>query len=238
MIASVDSASPRPPTHVVVDNRTLPDDVIVRVCLYRIIANASQSPEQRAKLLQRRTEIDATLISTQAEMCAAIAHLASTLVDVQTVLHGAVVRLESACRKRKEVDLEIETCATDFIDDVADHRAVCDRSAKRAKLRSVHRPYASVVEHPTMFGFVNDARRGIINVTPNELAELAATEKSDEQRIAASTKQLERYEMVRSSLRRAWVPPDAAELLATRTSVDALEWLVEFANNVLDANKL
>lgn len=89
-----------------------------------------------------------------------------------------------------------------------------------------------------MYGFVNDARRGLISATPNELKELGDTEQTDNQTVETSTKELERYERIRTSLRRTWLPPDAGERQALRTSVDNIEWLTAYANSVLDANKL
>jgi len=161
------------------------------------------------------------------------------MAEASSRLHAALEQVDRACRKRRQVDDDIDAAAASYVGDVAEHEAVLARSTKRAKLRRINRPYDSVAQHPMVFGLVNASRNALLHVTPSELRELEEKENTDAERSEIATKAVEQYAVIRAMFTRASRPVDTTSgTKALRDAADGLEWIAEYANKLANDNKL
>lgn len=176
--------------------------------------------------------------NAQHELETATSELASTLNNLSTQLHTALARVETATRKRRQVESDIEASASRFVENIDVHADIVERSTKRAKLRSINRPIESVQRHPLLFGLVNGAK-GVINVSNEELNELREKENDDNEHAEEARKTVDKYNRIRHMF--ASQCNDRRESDVRRTellnaTVDTLEWTTAFAVKLAETN--
>lgn len=174
----------------------------------------------------------------QRELETATSELVSTFNNLSTQLHAALARVETATRKRRQVESDIEASASRFVENIDVHADIVARSTKRAKLRSINRPIESVQRHPLLFGLVNGAK-GVINVSNKELDELREKENDDNEQVEEARKTVDKYNRIRhmfTSQCNGGQESDVRRTELLNATVDALEWTTAFAVKLAESN--
>ena len=174
----------------------------------------------------------------QRELETATSELVSTVNNLSTQLHAALARVETATRKRRQVESDIEASASRFVENIDVHADIVKRSTKRAKLRSINRPIESVQRHPLLFGFVNGVK-GVINASNKELDELREKENDDNEQVEEARKTVDKYNRIRNMF--ASQCNDGRESDVKRTNVlnatvDTLEWTTTLVVKLAESN--
>lgn len=174
----------------------------------------------------------------QRELETATFELASTVNNLSAQLYAALSRVDTATRKRRQVESDIDASASRFVENVDVHANIVERSNKRAKLRSINRPIESVQRHPLLFGFVNGAK-GVINASNKELDELREKENDDNEQVEEARKTVDKYNRIRNMFASRCIDSRESDVKRTNVlnaTVDTLEWTITLATKLADSN--